>query len=234
MNDFAEIVVLVEGPTEKIFIDSVLAPYLVQKQVIMRPIIISKHGQKGGDVKFARVVNDIRDHLKQRGDTWLTLLLDFYGIKEWPGLDEARMQRSPAQKAQKFHEMTKVRVVELFGEWRPDVRFLPYVAMHEFEALLFSHPQILADQLGVEVSEINEILTECGDPEKINNSPDTAPSKRLENLCERYKKTSTGITIAKAIGIDTMRRKCPLFNAWLVAIEELPETQAWPTKSVRP
>ncbi len=48
----------------------------------MTPIMISKPGQKGGDVKFARVKNDIGLYLKQGSDTLLTLFVDYYGIKK--------------------------------------------------------------------------------------------------------------------------------------------------------
>ncbi len=50
---------------------------------------------------------------------------------------------------------------------------------------------------------VDEVIEECGSPEKINNSPQTAPSKRLERWAHgRYGKTTSGIVIAKAIGID--------------------------------
>jgi len=84
MNDYAEIVALVEGATEKIFITDILVPFLALQHIFMTPIILSKPGQKGGDVRFARVKNDIELHLKQRHATYLTLFVDFYGIKNPP------------------------------------------------------------------------------------------------------------------------------------------------------
>jgi hypothetical protein len=222
MSDYAEIVALVEGPTEKIFISDMLVPYLAGKGVFMTPIIISKPGQKGGDVKFMRVQNDIELHLKQRQDTYITLFVDFYGIKsDWPGLEEAKRQATHGQKAATINEATRKKVEKLFRSHDSDRRFIPYVAMHEFEALLFSEPQKLAEVLHVPLSKIEEILDECGEPENIDNSPRTAPSKRLENLSDRFKKTSTGIAIAKSIGLNKIRESCPIFNGWLMAIENL-------------
>lgn len=98
---------------------------------------------------------------------------------------------------------------------------LSHISMHEFEAMLFSQPQILADQLQVPLSKIEKILTECGEPEKIDDSPHSAPSKRLENLSPRFKKTATGIAIAEAIGLVKIREQCPVFNNWLTQIEQL-------------
>jgi hypothetical protein len=222
MSEYAEIVALVEGPTEKIFIADILVPYLAARGVFMRPIIISKPGQKGGDVKFDRVKNDIELHLKQRSDTYLTLFVDYYGInKDWPGLEEAKKQTTPKRKAERINRATKARVNELYRDWDSERRFIPYVSMHEFEALLFSEPQKLAEQLNVSKSKIDRILSDCGEPENIDDSPQTAPSKRLEDLSDRFKKTSTGITIAKAIGLTKIRERCPIFTNWLRFVEDL-------------
>jgi hypothetical protein len=153
MNNYIEIVAIVEGPTEQIFIKELVAPYLEEKNIFLTPIILSKPGQKGGDVKFSRAQNDIERHLKQRPDTFLTLFIDYYGIKQgWPGRDILPAERnalSAHQKANKVNEATMVDVCQLFGDCRPDRRFIPFIAMYEFEALLFSDSQILADKLQV-------------------------------------------------------------------------------------
>ena len=70
---------------------------------------------------------------------------------------------------------------------------------------------------------MDKVLAECGSPEQINNSPETAPSKRLEKWNGQYGKTTDGIAIAAAIGIVRMREKCPLFDAWLCALERKAE-----------
>ena len=62
MNESAEIVALVEGKTEGIFISKLLAPHLARLDVYMTPIIISKPGEKGGDVRVAlhvRLVGEV-------------------------------------------------------------------------------------------------------------------------------------------------------------------------------
>ena len=110
---------------------------------------------------------------------------------------------------------------ELFRDWDSERRFIPYVSMHEFEALLFSEPQKLAEQLNVSKSKIDKILSDCGEPENIDDSPQTAPSRRLEDLSDRFKKTSTGIMIAKAIGLTKIRESCPIFTNWLRSVEDL-------------
>ena len=93
--------------------------------------------------------------------------------------------------------------------------------MYEIEALYFRDPLGLAEQSGVPQKAIEQILAACGEPENINDHSTTAPSKRLEKLSSRFKKTTTGIAIATAIGIPQMRESCPLFNNWVTKLENL-------------
>lgn len=226
MNESAEIVALVEGKTEGIFISKLLAPHLARLNVYMTPIIISKPGEKGGDVRFGRVKNDIGLHLKQRTGTYLTLFMDYYGLKtDWPGLDEAKKRPLAKDRAEAVNRATRNAVCRLFPERRAERRFISYVAMHEFEALLFSAPEILASRLQVKPALIANIVAKCGSPEEIDDSPDTAPSKRLIQLSNGFRKTTTGIAVAEDIGLSAIRARCPLFDEWLTAIERLPESE---------
>ncbi len=224
-NKIIEIVAIVEGQTEQIFIRDIITPFLATKNIFLTPIILSKPGQKGGDVKFSRAKNDIERHLKQRPDTFLTLFIDYYGIRKgWPGRDipqDEKRALSTYQKAQRVNDATMYEVCQLFDDYGPDRRFIPFIAMYEFEALLFSDSHILAEKLQVSKKQIDNILNECGEPENINDSPISAPSKRLESLSNRFKKTTTGITIAKEIGLQKIRAKCPIFNEWITKIEQL-------------
>lgn len=222
MSSCVEVVVLVEGPTEQRFVKQLLAPYMAAQGIFLTAIILDKPGQKGGDVKFSRAKNDIERHLKQRPDTWVTLLVDYYGIKgDWPGYTDSKQQANHAQKAEIMNQATVDEIERLFPEQNRSRRFIPYVSMYEIESLYFSDPTCLAEMIGVKQEKIDKILVECGEPEKINDHPETAPSKRLEKLSSRFKKTSTGIAIASEIGIHKMRAACPLFNNWIAKLESL-------------
>ena len=222
MSNYTEVVVLVEGATEQRFIKELLAPYMAGRNVFLTPIILDKPGEKGGDVRFARAQNDIEKHLKQRRDTYVTLMVDYYGIKgDWPGYLDSRKETLHTRKAAVMNQATAKSLAELFSEYSPDRRFIPYVSMHEIEALYFSEPATLAAKLGVSPASIDEILSECGEPENVNDNIQTAPSKRLEKLSDRFKKTSTGLAIAREIGISCMREACPIFNTWLNQLESL-------------
>ena len=103
-------------------------------------------------------------------------------------------------------------------------RFFPFFIIHEFETLLFSNPEILANGIGISKCEVDKTISQFhGDIERINNSRKTAPSKRIEGWMPQYRKIGTGIPIAERIGIDQMRACVPLFNEWLSKIEAATE-----------
>lgn len=222
-NTSISVHVIVEGKTEELFVKEVLAPYLGGRGIFMYASQVSKSGQKGGDVKFSRIKRDIRAYLTQRPDTYITTLIDYYGVKEWPAYDDVPPNATPAQIAKIVNTAAKERVDNEFERWDSRNRFIPYMAIHEFEALLFSDSAVLARSLGVSESDIEDVLSSCDGPEAINNSPQTAPSKRLDSWSSfcKFPKTTAGIQIAKEIGIDTMRQKCHLFDEWLKQIESI-------------
>ena len=219
MNRYAEAIAIVERATEEKFINSILALYLGYRNIRMHATQVPKPEQEGGDVKFVKVRNDIIRHLKQREDTIVTLFLDYYGLAEWPGLDSIPMNSSPAQIEQILVSNTMNGIKELLPDIPIKHRFIPFFVVHEFETLLFSDTEILADGLNIRKERIDDVIIQfSGDLERINNSRETAPSKRLEQWFPSYKKTVTGIPIAERIGVDQMRNSVPLFDAWLKAI----------------
>lgn len=225
MSDYIEVIAIVEGKTEQIFIESILVPYLAKKKIYMSATQVSKPGQKGGDVRFVRVQKDIGMHLKQRNDTYVTTFVDYYGTKEWPGLDDVPSNATPQEITETINIATANKVKELFTNQRTEKRFIPHMAMHEFEALLFSDSEILADKLNIDEELITNVIDDCGEPEAINNKPETAPSKRLDKWSntKKFPKTTKGISIAEEIGIDKMREKCPQFDKWIAHFENIAE-----------
>lgn len=97
--------------------------------------------------------------------------------------------------------------------------------MYEFEGLLFSSPKAISNHV-TPIRPPAKVLDWAtgildifgGNPEKINDSKDTAPSKRLGKHTN-YKKTVDGPNIAKDIGLVEIRQKCQGFNAWITLIE---------------
>jgi len=139
---------------------------------------------------------------------YVTTLYDFYGFKK---LNESETKLSLEQ-----------RICNAVKEEVRD-KLIPYIQMYEYEGLLFSSPEIIASVLQDPALLVwaNNILNEFNnDPEQINNSKETAPSKRLEGSTE-YRKTTHGPNIAKQIGLDKLREMCAGFNEWLLKLEGL-------------
>ena len=220
---------LVEGRTEKRFIDEVLAPYLAPKGVFVgaseTTTSSGKIRHKGGDIRFARMKREIAIFLKQRPDLYVSTFVDYYGIREWPGKDRVPSNATTVQIADILNSSAISEMMQEEPMLNCEKRYIPFLAVHEFEALLFSAPDILAREICVPQSSVEAVLEECGSPEQINKGIDTAPSKRIVALAKvPYHKATNGVYIAKLITIDAIRAQCPLFDSWVKKIESLTES----------
>ena len=150
----------VEGVTEERFIKMVLSPYLSSKQVYVTAISM------GGDIKLDRIKAEL-NKIAYNFD-YVSTFYDFYGFKG----KAANETKNTLE--QKIRESVHANI---------RAKTIPYVQMYEFEGLLFSSPQEIASNL-----KDNQLTTWAesilanfnADPEKINDSKETAPSKRLE------------------------------------------------------
>lgn len=106
-----------------------------------------------------------------------------------------------------------------------DNRLLPYIQVHEFEALVLADPQELAKDYPESRAGVNQLAGEIAakfkDPELINGGRATAPSKRIEQKICNYRKPSSGPIITARIGLSKLRNKCPHFSAWVDKLESL-------------
>jgi len=72
---------------------------------------------------------------------------------------------------------------------------------------------------------MKQIKTACGgNVEQINDSPHTAPSKRLIGIMPAYDKVAWGVTAAASISIPNLRHGCPWLDRWLTQIADLSHT----------
>jgi hypothetical protein len=109
---------------------------------------------------------------------------------------------------------------------RPDVRFIPYIQLHEYEGLLFSDPDAFAKAIHQPslAHRFREIRGQFESPEDINDHPETAPSKRILAIYPSYRKVIDGTQAAGAIGTAAMRKECPHFRGWLQTLEALQQS----------
>ncbi|MBK8522233.1 MAG: DUF4276 family protein [Chitinophagaceae bacterium] len=207
---------LVEGPTEKEFVTNLIYPYLWENHGIsnVRTITIeTSPGFKGGDVRYqARYKPNIQKLLRGQEDLLVTSLIDYYRLRtDFPKYAESRLLPDVIQ---------RVSLIEnaCFDDVN-DTRFIPYIQLHEFEGLLFSHTkgfeELFPDLPNANKRELIETVQNFPNPELINERPQFAPSKRLERLIPGYVKPLWGNTIALENGFDKILAQCPRFKSWI-------------------
>ena len=217
--------VICEGQTEEMFVNSLLVNAFSRKGIHLYPSLLGKPGRKGGNLRIARLLPDIRTRLLGDNQAYCTTFFDFYGLPDdFPGKQESRKLHTSRDKARCLLEAFTEDIKTAIGE-EPMCRFIPYVQMHEFEGLLFSDAHAFA--CGINQASLSQSFASIRNafetPEDINDNPRTAPSKRIEALFSAYDKPLHGSLAAKAISLDVIRRECPLFNEWLSHIEVLPK-----------
>jgi hypothetical protein len=213
--------ILVEGQTEERFVKDVLVPAFWPHELFFSvTILVTKRVKdgpnfKGGVTNFAKFRNDAERLLNSAGGALVTTMLDYYRLpQDFPGMTTRPMNGTPLQRV-----MHVERAVAAHFNSPPN--FLPFLALHEFEAWLFSSPVELPRVMTEthKQPQFAAIRGGVGTPEDINERPQHAPSKRIESLFPAYKKTLHGPTTAGRIGLNQIRAECPHFNAWMGQLE---------------
>jgi hypothetical protein len=225
----ARLLVHVEGQTEESFVNEVLRDSLLKKgyAAVSARIVGNARLRKnrGGIRPWLSVKKDIINHLKEDPRCIATTMVDYYGLPQdgaaaWPGRAQAN-SLGPIEKA-KLVETAILNDLTAEPSVNPD-RFVPFVVMHEFEGLLFSDCAAFSKAIGrPNLQQVfQEIRDQFATPEEINDSPLSAPSKRVEALVPGYQKPFLGVLAALEIGLASIRAECPHFNHWLSKLESL-------------
>lgn len=230
------ILIHVEGQTEETFVNTALAPHLHRfgyESVGARLVGNARQRVRRGGIRdWTTVKREIVRHLNGDRKCFSTTMVDYYalpstGVGAWPGRHEA--SRLPfARKAPRIQESLSREIsAELGGDFSGR-RFIPYVMMHEFEGLLFSNCESFARGIARPdlAGAFQTIRDGFATPEEINDSPQTAPSKRILELVPGYQKPTLGTVAILEIGLEVIRDSCPQFGAWLTALEDLPDLDA--------
>lgn len=211
--------IFVEGQTEETFVRDVIEPIFSLQQVYFTPILAqTSPGNKGGIASYGKVKSQIGRLCKQDPTAYVTTMIDYYGLPtDFPGMGSDNIEKEG-------NIFNKVKLLErAFEEDIQQPNFIANFLLHEFEALLFCQPEKFSDWLDEDwpIKDLNKVKKQFDSPELINNSPQTAPSKRILNAFRAYKKTLHGPLIAADIGLDEMRNQCQHFHQWLKKIERL-------------
>lgn len=220
-----ELVVIVEGETEQTFVRDQLAAHLALHGTSVWPVVSGRRRNQRGVQRWGVARQDMIRTLRE--GRYCSTMFDYYALPaDWPGRLES--ENLPwRERASHVEKHLKQDISEAMGGRFHPARFIPYIQLHEFEALVFADVAELAAQTVALTSETLESLTdrfqgildENGHPEAINDGYETCPSRRIAAIAPRYSKPLHGPRVTARIGLQVLRERCEHFGAWLQSLE---------------
>jgi len=204
------VIIICEGPTEEVFCRNLLSQYLQNSCRIEIRLL-------GGNCNWQRIRDMAEKALKQQKNALVTTFFDYYGVKtkKFPNWKET-VGINKANVRERIEILESGMLEEIDSNLR--YRFIPYVQLHEFEALLFNNIEVFDEMFEFEQydrAELLNIFNEFPDPEMIDQGTETSPSHRLIKIIPAYRKVIQGNAIAEKIGIEQIRQKNKHFNDWI-------------------
>ena len=180
---------------------------------------------KGGAATYQKLKRELGRlaSLHSRPTAWFSTMFDLYRLpNDYPGWHEAQHLRG----------LSKAVALEKAMEVEVDHRrFIPYIQLHEFEALLLADigrfsAYFVEKRHETAIAALAADVAQAGDPEDINDRPQTAPSKRIIRWHPGYGRGKLGAAtaITEAIALPKMRERCPHFDQWVTRLEQLGKT----------
>jgi hypothetical protein len=220
-----ELYIFCEGQTEQGFCSRVLQPHFFPEHDGRVHSVRIAHSRRkgvicrGGVNNYQIIKNDILRFFRAhtRPNVLFTTLIDLYALpNDFPG--KASNVRNP-NNPRPYVESLELALTNDLNE----NRFIPHLQLHEFETLIFAEPDVLklsyqGIDAGVEI--LKQIASEVGDIEKINDSPQSAPSKRIINYIPQYEhdKTTVGPDAVESIGMEKLIECCEHFAGWISSV----------------
>jgi len=223
--------IIVEGQSEEKFVKEILTPYFAPKNIFLQVerVITGKDKMgkacKGGGNSYQLYKNHLQNRIKQfskNKNYFFTTMIDLYALpNDFPKIKEVE-EYNDKYKSIAFLERA-------FFEDIGYNNFIPYIQLHEYETLLFCDINAIVDEFfdlddGKLYETIINDIKKYDNIELINNSKETAPSKRLDKYTKGAycgQKVTSSFNILQKIDISILRDKCEHFNYWLEKIEQL-------------
>jgi len=217
--------VFCEGQTEESFVKELMYSSFLSNNIILFPIICTTKREKsglkykGGISSYAKIRAELLKLCLSHKHEYVTMLFDYYALpSDTPGMDNLPQGSS----------LDKILYLEeSIGSDINLNNFIPNIVLHEFEGLLFSQPEAFSFCIKSkrDILKLMEIRDSHTSPEEIDDSPLTAPSKRILNIFPSYKKVLHGVNIAREIGMHTIAGECKHFSDWVLRILSLSEAE---------
>ncbi|MCB8761234.1 DUF4276 family protein [Planktothrix agardhii 1806] len=222
--------IIAEGQTEEEFVNTILTEHLGYFNISTDVHCITTKRTRtkvfrGGLPSYQKIKKDIIFWLRQdkHPEARFTTMCDLYALpNDFPEFEEAQKISDPYERVEQLENA-------LFQDIN-DSRFIPYIQLHEFEALILSEPIKLEERFPNYQSEVKKLVSLCQSfesPELINDGEQTAPSKRIIQAIPGYEgaKVSVAPLMAQKIGLENIRQKCPHFNQWIERLENLSQPE---------
>jgi hypothetical protein len=222
--------IIVEGSSEETFVNDVLVKHFAALNIFVsaRKIKtgwdrVNNKPAKGGLLKYIKFRNDVLRWIesdRERANTFYTSFIDLYAF---PKDSESPYTQQIQNIIDPYQKITALEAA--IGQDINHPTFIPYVQLHEFEALLLVEPDRLLTMYPDGQTGITRLKRDIGqtNPEEINESPQSAPSKRIIQYLPNYEgqKAQVGPLVAEDIGLNLLRQKCPHFNEWITKLENI-------------
>jgi Domain of unknown function (DUF4276) len=213
------IFVVVEGETEERFLRDVMYNHFILIGIHIEGqqwFTNKRKGEQGGGQSFDRVESHVKKliaHYQNEPNVFVSTMIDLYGFPKQGNTvydDEVGRGNNGKAKALLLQQKLADRINSRI--------FIPYIQLHEYEALLLSKPEALSTFFTDKQKDIELLKNDIGD-----TMPEGAPSRRIIAHIPRYakQKTTAGVMAASAIGLPFLREKCPHFNEWVTKLESV-------------
>ena len=215
------LVIIAEGETEESFVNNILCPYFCSKGLYNTIQCFKTKHSHGGVSKYSHIKKDILNTIYEK-DVVVSMMIDFYRLpSDFPGFNDLKATQTHQEQANLLETRIKKDLEDSQNQLFHN--FIPYIQLHEFEALVFasiSGIDSLFERSEMDYNGLMNVIQQYPNPEDINNHPDTAPSVRLKKLISGYNKVLHGIDIINTVGMAELLVKCPRFKTWIESMVE--------------
>ena len=215
------LVIIAEGETEESFVNNILCPFFCSKGIYNSIQCFKTKHSHGGVSKYSYIKKDILNIIYEK-DVVVSMMIDFYRLpSDFPGFNDLKVTQTHQEQANLLETRIKKDLEDSQNQLFDN--FIPYIQLHEFEALVFasiSGIDSLFERSEMDYNGLMNVIQQYPNPEDINNHPDTAPSVRLKKLISGYNKVLHGIDIINTVGMAELLEKCPRFKTWRESMVE--------------
>ena len=215
------LVIIAEGETEESFVNNILCPFFCPKGIYNSIQCFKTKHSHGGMSKYSYIKKDILNIIYEK-DVVVSMMIDFYRLpSDFPGFNDLKVTQTHQEQANLLETRIKKDLEDSQNQLFDN--FIPYIQLHEFEALVFasiSGIDSLFERSEMDYNGLMNVIQQYPNPEDINNHPDTAPSVRLKKLISGYNKVLHGIDIINTVGMAELLEKCPRFKTWIESMAE--------------